>query len=228
MHTSFLAADLNEAGLNLQHVFDLQQLPRSIYEALAPQAEERQLLLVGHGGRRLWSAVQAAQLDSEHPIDDYTRMTLHNWFRTHLPQHRYRIVYPGKGTVPLQALGQLAGWHHPSPFMVGVDAQWGSWFAYRAAILTDTQWVPTQVKPTTSACAVCRDRVCVRACPAQALEPVFSMKACASYRLSDRSACQTRCVAREKCPLGKVHRYEDAQIQHSYGRSLAMLRQYFS
>lgn len=214
------------AGLNRQHVFNLADLPADLVAALAPQPGERQLILLGHAGRRLWGCVQAAGVGGEHPIDDYCRQTVARFFAAHLPDQAYRLPYPGDTPVGLQALGTLAGWHQPSPFMIGVDEKWGSWFAYRAVILCATAFAPTPRVASRSPCLDCRDQPCLTACPAGAAGTPFRLEPCADERLRPGSACAYGCLARNACPVGSAHRYEEAQIRHSFALSLAMLRQW--
>lgn len=222
------AAALDAAGLNRQHVFDLAALPAEVCATLGDTAGCSQLLLIGHGGRRLWECVQQSGIGGEHPIDDFTVATLQAWLAENLPGQAYRIVYPGEQPVGLQALGKLAGWHHASPFMVGVDAEWGSWYAYRAVVLADSRFLPNFPVDRSSPCLNCTDQPCIAACPAGALAGVeFDLRACSRHRLQPESGCAHGCVARRACPVGRQHQYDDAQIEHSYSRSLAMLREYF-
>jgi hypothetical protein len=224
----FPAEFLDAAGLNRQHVFDLADLPDAVRATLGDTAGFRQLILVGHGGRKLWECVQVSGIVSEHPIDDYCRQTLGRWFAEHLPGHNFRIVYPGGQLVGLQALGKLAGWHHASPFMVGVDGDWGSWYAYRAVVLADSDFCPFLPVDRSNPCLSCPDQPCIAVCPAGAMaDGQFSLPLCAGYRLRPDSACAYGCLARSACPVGSEHRYDEAQVRHSYARSLAMLRRYY-
>ena len=221
-----LPADmLNDAGLNRQHVFNLADLPPEFLNTLAPAPGERQLILIGHAGRRLWSQLCASGIDSEHPIDDYTVDTVSRWFATVAPGCRCRFLYPGDHPIGLQHLGKLAGWHHPSPFMIGVDAEWGSWYAYRAVILTDTDFAPYVRVDRSHPCASCAGRPCLAACPAEALsDGKFDLARCLAYRKSENSRCELVCIARTSCPVGAEHRYDDAQLAHTYGRSLNLIK----
>lgn len=220
---------LDAAGLNRQHVFALDSLPADVLDTLDRQPGERQLILVGHGGRRLWDRLRASGMSGSEPIDDYSIRTIQQWFARELPAQRFRILFPGAGRVGLQTLGMLAGWHQPSPLMIGVDTQWGSWYAYRAVILADTDFAPTPRHAGHGACASCRTRPCISACPARALESGrFDLDACSRYRLLPDSPCATTCLARNACPAGSEHRYDDAQIRHSYQHSLAVIRQYYA
>lgn len=224
MSDVFPAAELAAAGLNRQHVFALAGLPAELRAGLAEQPGERQLILLGHAGRRLWDCVTAAGCAGDDPIDDYSRRTVAACLAARLGGRPWRIVYPGDSPVGLQRLGELAGWHHASPFMVGIDAEWGSWFAYRAVVLAASDFPLSVAEARPHPCAACVDRPCVGACPAGALADGFALGACSDFRLTEESPCAEGCLARQACPLGARHRYAAAQIRHSYGRSLAMLR----
>lgn len=215
---------LDAAGLNLQAIFDLDGLPDGMRQSLDPECSYRQLILIGHGGRTLWERVRLSGLDSAHPIDDFSIACVNTWFAEQLPGQRFALVYPGEVPVGLQALGKLAGWHHESPFRVGINADWGSWFAYRAVVLADTSLPASVPLPSESPCATCSGKPCVSACPAGALDDArFSLPQCIAYRKLPDSRCRHTCVARTTCPVRPEHRYDDAQIAHSYSRSLAMI-----
>jgi hypothetical protein len=220
-------APLDEAGFFLRAIFDVATLPAAVRDTIPGADRFRQLILIGHGGRRLWEAVKAAGLQSKHPIDDFTQATVKRWLAGQLPGVAHELIYPGDGPVGLQALGRLAGWHHDSPFRVGVNAEWGSWFAYRAVVLADSSLPLTPSMTGDSPCASCRTQPCVSACPADALtDREFSLQRCIAYRVQPDSRCRVTCVARTSCPVRPEHRYDDAQIAHSYSRSLAMIEQY--
>lgn len=224
----FPADALDAAGLNRHFVFDLAALPAAEKATLGDTAGFRQLILLGHGGRRLWEGVKASGITSEHPIDDYTVRTVENWLADTLPGKAFRIIYPGEQPVGLQGLGKLAGWHHASPFMIGVDHQWGSWYAYRAVVLCDSDFRPLFPVDRGNPCITCVGQPCISACLADALAGgEFNLERCSRFRLAVDSPCAVGCLARNACPVAPGHRYDDDQIRHSYQRSLAMLRQYF-
>lgn len=229
--------ELDDAGLNRQHVFALPTLPEDVLAPLQRQPHERQLILLGHAGRRLWQQVQlqqrAGSLGAEHPIDEHSLAVARRWMARVAPRARYRVLYPEgqPGGLPpghhvgLQRLGRLAGWHHASPFMVGVDAHWGSWFAYRVVIVADTDLPPSAVADAGHPCATCTAKPCITACPAGALDSgTLDPAACQRQRLAPDSVCALACPARQACPVGAEHRYEDSQIRHSAAGSLAALR----
>lgn len=223
-------AALDAAGLSLQAVFDVAALPAAVRATLAPVdpvGRYRQLLLVGHGGRRLWECLQAQAPAGDDPIDDYSVATVRAWFADQLPGRAFELLYPGPVPLGLQALGEAAGWHHRSPFRVGINATWGSWFAYRVVALADAALTPTPPLPGASPCDACSATPCIVACPADALRgDAFSLPRCLAYRQQPDSRCALTCIARTRCPVRPEHRYDDAQIAHSYSRSLAMIRRY--
>lgn len=233
---AFPGAALARAGLNRHAVFDLAQLPAAIRATLGPAAAPetgfRQLLLLGHAGKALWEAVRQAGGAGPDPIDDYTQRTIADWFAGTLPGRRYSIVYPGPQPIPLQQLGELAGWHHATPFMLGIDATWGSWWAYRTAVLADTDFVPFPAVDRgcddQHPCATCAAKPCIAACPAGAMpEGRFALQKCVAYRRQPESACAYTCLARIACPVGSAHRYDPEQLRHSYGISLQTIRELY-
>lgn len=212
---------LDDAGLNLHAVFDLDRLPPALRPRDAATQRYRQLILIGHGGTRLWQAVQTSGSGSEHPIDDFSVRTVERWFAAQCPGAAREIIYPGAIALGLQSLGALAGWHHASPFMVGINAVWGTWFAYRVALLADTELPLSPPMQGESPCADCAQRPCVASCPAGALDDNgFALERCLGYRRQAASRCAASCVARLSCPVGGAHRYCDEQMRHSYSRSL--------
>ena len=223
-HLPFPDSFLNQQGLNRQAVFDVADLPEYIRSKLA--TESGQLILIGHGGKRLWEMVQAAGQTGSDPIDDFTVATLQRWFADFLPGKRYQILYPADQPIGLQALGKLAGWHQPSPFMVGIDSEWGTWFAYRAVVLADTNFQPSQPVDRDKPCASCQAQVCISSCPAGALnEAEFSLSKCLTYRKQPDSKCRFTCLARVSCPVGSEHRYSTEQLHHTYSISLRYITQ---
>ena len=223
---------LNQVGLNRQAVLNVADLPAEMQASLAAEfdlSHYRQIVLIAHAGRRLWEALSSAGLAHEaHPIDVFSQQHALAWFARQFPQQQAELLYPGDRPIGLQALGKLAGWHHASPMMIGIDAHWGTWFAYRVALLTTTDLPITQPDNSVHPCAACADAVCRRSCPADALSADgFQLSRCIAERTRDHSPCADRCLARLACPVGAEHRYELAQIQHSYTRSLAMIKHYF-
>lgn len=222
---------LDSVGLNRQAVFNLDALPADIAASVAasctPGRSYRQLILIAHVGRRLWECVTAQGIRSDDPIDDFTVQTVKQWFAQSFAQNAYEILYPGTQAIGLQRLGQLAGWHHASPFMVGIDSEWGSWYAYRALVVADTRFEPSTPINRVHPCQTCDHRTCVASCPAGALDgEQFDLVKCIDHRKREGSSCKATCLARISCPVGSEHRYCDEQIRHSYIGSLRAIERY--
>jgi len=224
---------LLNAGLNMLAVFDLDKLPAEITQHIALDAtilkRFKQLLVFGHGGRDMWQALQqspdASQSD---PIDHFSVHAVQNYFNQEHADCSHCLLYPDSvQNMPLQALGKLAGWHHDSPFRIGINAEYGPWFAYRAVALTDTALTPTTAMNGASPCQSCADKPCISACPANALlSGDLSLQQCMEYRLQHDSRCKSQCISRLACPVGSKHRYSNEQIAYHYNTSMKTIEQY--
>lgn len=228
---NFNPQELNLNGLNLQHVFNISELPSDMAQQLKSSHKDlekfSQLILIGHGGKNLWSALPESAWQANNPIDYFTENNLNDYFKSQQPTSIFRIIYPSSQPVGLQALGKLAGWHYPSPFMVGINNIWGSWFAYRAAVLTNTNFIASKPLATHSPCDLCESKICIELCPANACSlDSLDMAACLAYRRQDGSKCKKTCLARVGCPVGKEHKYRKTQIQYHYGVSMKIIETY--
>lgn len=231
-YQSFDKALLDGAGLNRQAVFNLDALPEDVAAQVragcASSHPYRQLILIGHAGKTLWESVSAAGITSDDPVDDFSMHTVRHWFAQCHPHNRYEIIYPGTHAVGLQRLGLLAGWHHASPFMVGIDATWGTWYAYRALVVADTHFEPTTPVRSEHPCQSCAGKICIASCPANAMDGAqFDLAKCVAYRKQEDSRCRTTCLSRISCPVGSEHRYGEAQIRHVYLGSLRAIERYY-
>ena len=218
-------------GLNLQAVFNLADLPSGMLAAIAAVESRdsyRQLLVFGHGGPRMWEALSGSAFKhDEHPIDCFSTEIVTRFFSEENPTNRYTFLFPQQpAVIPLQRLGQLAGWHHASPFRIGVNARWGSWFAYRAVALADTSFAATTALKEPSPCASCMDKPCITACPVASKDGDIKLDACMDERLRAGSPCAKTCLARLACPVMADERYSQEQIAYHYGRSLETIRRY--
>jgi len=225
-------SSLNEHGLNLQAVFDWAALQDAV-DSVSGQASEpagyRQLLLIGHGGKQMWEALQASEFrDRPDPVDSFSLNVVQRWLAETCPDATYEIIYPAEGRlVPLQQLGALAGWHHASPFRIGINRKWGSWFAYRVALLIDSDWPITEAQTWGSPCEDCLEKPCITACPANAVEDASNMlQRCINYRVEEGSQCAQLCLSRLACPVAVEHRYSREQIAYHYGQSLQTIRRW--
>lgn len=186
------------------------------------------LILIGHGGNAMWQKLNPQRSRGPDPVDEFSVRSAKHFVRRYVGACGYEILYPGPVPIPLQQLGAIAGWHHPSPLGLGVNPLYGPWFGYRVVLLVPVK-LPTQIDSGgRSPCDECASKPCLFACPAKALSAARApdVKACVDYRLQDGSPCQSQCHARLACPVGEEFRYQPAQLNYYYGRSLQSIRAY--
>lgn len=199
-----------------------------------------------------------------HPVDSFAALQVKKILAHGLAGHKQgeaEFIYPATAEIsaskdssaahhaPLQKLGQLAGWHQPSPLGTGIQPRWGLWYAYRALVwlpllpaLSDNDALDSipvtkagqvsgreSTKLDASICATCESKACVSACPGQALGygSTPDMSACTEYRMQDGSSCADRCLAREACPVNTDQHYPREQISYHYRKALVSLQEYF-
>ena len=239
MKETFNSEQLSLVGLNLQAVINIKDLPQSILEQLSHHSinlhNYTQLVLIGHVGKRLWQQVKLwhSSIKSENPIDDFSDEAIQNYFEKHFSNDDFELVFPysnqsqksNSTPIGLQALGEVVGWHHSSPFRVGINEQWGSWFAYRAVVLVRSDFKTSETLKSVSPCHSCDTKPCESSCPPNALDnDEFNLKHCIDYRKLDDSLCKDRCIARMSCPVATEQQYELEQIQYHYSHTMNMIK----
>lgn len=224
---------LAEQGLNLFATLPCEVLPDNIIQAMLaediPLHDYGSLVLIGHGGRQMWQALTAFGMKTAHPVDHFSLVMAQRFIDEFLDAPSTLMLYPTGYNIPLQQLGALVGWHHPSPLGLGINETYGLWFAYRAAFLTTLPLPSIQNPIATSPCDTCRDKPCISACPAQAVQGVnqFKVTACVDFRLQAQSTCQDRCLSRLACPVAPEHRYNMDQLNYHYKYSFTAIQQYY-
>ena len=222
---------LLDNGLNMQAVLDLKSLPEYIATTLSADSVNLenwdQLLLFANGGKDFWRALPAGSFRSDNPVDDFSVQVVKDFFKLENNGVPYKFIYPGDIPVDLQGLGALVGWHNPSPFLVGINQDWGSWFAYRVVVLANTNYRVTMPVKIDSPCDSCKDKPCIRSCHANAIiNEKLDINACVEYRKQPDSKCQTSCASRLACPVGRDHAYQKEQLVYHYKVSLESIRHY--
>jgi epoxyqueuosine reductase len=223
---------LTAKGLNLFAVLDYNSLPDTAQSCLTdfsfPMTASTRIVLMGHGGRALWEKLHIDG-STPNPIDQHSKAAALAFAKEVLGESEFHLIYPGDTPIALQQLGTIAGWHTPSPLGLGINPRWGLWYAYRAALLTNAELPVIVELPPERPCDRCLEKPCLSSCPAGALanDRQIGIDQCASYRLSDNSSCNDRCLARMSCPVSNEHRYTLEQIQYHYRLSLETLRHYY-
>jgi epoxyqueuosine reductase len=118
----FNAAPLVDAGINLSAVFNLSELPPTLYsqiEAVANNSfKPRQLLLLAHAGNRFWRKLALSEFslsagsssdpvktnqskqnintisEVDHPIDEYSIQQVSQHLQRSYPSLNFQILYP--------------------------------------------------------------------------------------------------------------------------------------
>ena len=223
---------LADSGVNMLATFDVAKLPAPICDPLRADGvaieHYRSLVVAANGGAAFWNELQAFGMHGDNSVDEFSRHLAERFIAEYLQCDDALHLYPGHYAIPLQQLGSLAGWHHPSPLGLGIHAEFGLWFAYRSVFLITQSLPPIAAMPTESPCASCADKPCVAACPPGAVraEQALGLTTCIEFRLQPASMCATQCMARAACPVGAEHRYEDEQTAYHARHSLASLRRY--
>ena len=218
--TQLIDLKLVKMGFSLQGVLDI-----SAVNTLLPESarEYGQLLVFGHGGKKLWQSIDSHS-DKANPIDDYSVACIMD-FLARIDCDQYDILYPtNMFNVDLRLLGQRLGWHHDSPLGIGINKTYGTWFAYRVVVAANTNFEITKTHLSVSPCEDCADKPCITHCPVDAVGDEFNLQACVGERAREGSACAYQCLARRACPVGVAHRYDSEQIRYHYGRSLEAIR----
>ncbi len=185
----------------------------------SPSGPARVLVAANRGGS-FWSHVDQ---EGDDPVDDASRRLVMELLERHAGGWEHRLVYPGDCPVSLQAVGRAAGLGAPSWLGVSIHPDWGTWFAFRALVLTGCPLPESPPGALTDVCAVCVERQCVRSCPVEAPGLTFDLARCVDSRLGVGSACSDRCAAREACPVGANWRYPRDLLSYLYRRSLGSL-----
>jgi len=218
-------------GFNLQAVMRADQWPQRLRQSMEDCQvnieSSRRFVMLGAGGRLLWEQLGSDLTDSDHPLDTFSVNAAGRVVTEYWGGGEVEILYPGPILVPLQQLGVFAGWSHVSPLGIGINTEFGTWFAYRALFALDNplqETVPLASQGTP--CDRCVEKPCRSACPAGAvrLHKSFDLDRCVSHRLKSASSCADRCLARLACPVGQDWRYDEDQLVYHGRRSLDGLR----
>ena len=104
---------LANQGLNLLAILACEELPADVTQAMLaediPLPDYTSLVLIGHGGRRLWPALSAFGRKTADPVDHFSRVMTQRFIDDFLGGPPVLMLYPTGYNIPLQKLGALAG-----------------------------------------------------------------------------------------------------------------------
>jgi hypothetical protein len=229
-------------GLNL-----IAAIPVGRYDAVATAAmrantiapQSQSIVVIGNGGGAFWrsfsdhAARNPGWREREHPLDDFTRLTIERDVVSVVAAAGVRCVavYPfiGDATLNFIELGKLSGLAGPSILGVVVNPIYGPWIAFRAALLVDAEIDEPGDAVGFDPCPTCTVRSCISACPVGAVSfPAgWDIPRCLKHRVEVEPDCAPGCHARIGCVIGPQHRYPDDELAYHQGRALRAMRPYY-
>jgi len=126
-----------------------------------------------------------------------------------------KVVYPfDKPHQPFQQWARDAGVGHQSPLGLNIDATYGLWHAYRAALLFPVAFDIPKPGARPSPCESCASKPCLSVCPVSAFDGRnYNVSSCAAHLQGSNTCMAGGCKARLACPVGTAYRYEPAQMR---------------
>ncbi len=221
------SAVLGPCGLNLFGVvsaatYDAHANAALRTNVLAPGTQS--VIVFASSGGQLWTSFLEAirqnprhLIDEQHPLDAYVSRCLlrasesipgvaHRWFTPALdsPVH-----------LDFRTLAVQSGLAAPSRLGLVIRPDVGPWLGLRAACFVSAVITPNQ--PMETVCAGCPGH-CEEACPGSAFNNgKWDVLKCSSFHQTS-TVCSNSCDARLACPVGRQHRYSDAQLRYHYNR----------
>ena len=174
------------------------------------------LVLIGNVGPDMWRAFRhALPRHTSNPLDSWSRDTINDL----ADAFRARALFPFDGPPwwPFQRWARRADTVYPSPLGALIHPRYGTWHAYRGALVLHDVVLSDQPPAGDSPCLSCTDKPCLQTCPVEAVtESHYDVEGCREYV---RSALNNDCVdlgcrARRACPVGREYIYQEDQAAH--------------
>lgn len=141
-----------DLGFNIFQSIPVKDIPEDIYIFSADE-KEKTMIILGSGGPLLWNKIP--HKNSSDFIDNYT-LDAFKIFKN------AAILFPHKDIIlPLQKLGRLTHFAHPSPIGLDISKEFGLWFSYRGVALIDEDIKTEAYLPYTPQCQECVSRECL-------------------------------------------------------------------
>jgi len=178
---------------------------------LADGRVARTLVLLGFTGSLQWEHFASSREfhdNQPEPLDRWSVRIAHAlgdaWGAT--------VLSPASGPPwwPFQRWALRAEPLHRSPLGILLHPVFGSWHAYRAALLFAAPIVIARTPSWPHPCETCADRPCLRPCPVEAvaMQGVDAARCRRHLAQAEGRACiELGCGARAACPVGLQHRY---------------------
>ncbi|HSQ00782.1 MAG TPA: hypothetical protein VL049_26455 [Candidatus Dormibacteraeota bacterium] len=220
--TTAIAARVRPHGLDLIHPFTVTWFNAAVEPARRlPDCGRADALgiLVGNT-RGLWGPFLAARRAdpalraSADPIERYVEARLTPVVAGLGVRSALRWAHDPPPRLAIQRLADVTGLAPLSPAGLNVHPVYGPWFALRAVVVLDLAG-PAGDPPATA--LACED--CVHTCM-----PLFERARAAQLGQTGIDDTWPLWLAvRDACPIGRAHRYDEAQIRYHYARDRSVL-----
>lgn len=203
-------AACSEAGFDLTQPFATSWCDAEPGLSLPAFAAAGSLAVVVGNSRALWPVLAAAlrraprRLDAADVVDAWAEETIGAAAAGTGVAHRILWAHPtGTAAVPIQRLARVAGLAWLSPAHLSIHPRFGPWIGLRAVVVFALP-APGLPQPVSAdPCGRCAD----------ACLPAFRTAVAAG---DGPDAWRAWLAARDACPLGRAHRYDDDQIVYHY------------
>lgn len=222
-----LRAELAPRGFDLLQPFRVGRYNDGVEPALRLEdwgSSDNLAVIVGNT-RALWPVWldalgrDAALAGADDPLDTYTERSLSLALaRIALPVRSSLAHERGDRAVPIQRVAHAAGLAFLSETHMSVHPTYGPWIALRAVVSVAVSGPPGAPAPMAHPCGGC-----ARGCQ-PAFERALSTLSGAPSDANVRVHWREWLACRDACPVGREHRYSDAQIDYHYRRRLVLPR----
>jgi epoxyqueuosine reductase QueG len=239
----FIRARAERHGLNLIGAIPVERYDLAVaphLRASTIDSRARSIVVIGNGGSAFWevyrrhSDANAGWAQRDNPLDDFTRQVVERDLAGAIRARDLRCttVYPflsDAGNLHFMELGKIAGIGGPSIIGVLVHPVYGTWIAFRAALLIEETLDEPGPALGFDPCPRCVPRSCIPACPvgAVAADARWDALKCVRHRVEAEPDCGAGCYSRLGCVIGPQHRYPDDELRHHQERALRSMREYY-
>ncbi len=167
-----------------------------------------------------WLRASPHRLDEDHPLERYVGEVVLKALKP--LAHRWEVRFaqePPPRRVALQRLAHFSGLAYLSPSHLNVHFMFGPWIALRAAVVIDIDGPP---RPPTEPPNPCPD--CARDCLPRFRQAVAAAGSAPEAHAAVEQHWRLWLSVRDACPVGREHRYSDAQIGYHYTKDRDRLR----
>ncbi|MGH8574311.1 MAG: hypothetical protein ACREX8_17300 [Gammaproteobacteria bacterium] len=216
------------AGLDLVQPFQVAWYNRAVADAFRlPDFGRPSALgiLVGNT-RALWPRflealeVNRPVLDERHPLESYVEAIVLPALHPLIPRSEVRFAHdPPPRRVAMQRLAHISGLAYLTPSHLNVHPTYGPWIALRAAVVIDIEGPSSPPLEPPNPCPDCE-----RHCLPRFRAAIAEAGATPAAHTAIERHWRLWLAVRDACPVGRSHRYGDAQIRYHYTKDREVLR----